>query len=682
MSRKAWRRSRRFFKLTLTRSLFLGFASLVLILLSVIWWFVRQEQFRQAETLTKTQLTGALSQADAELRAWFEPIDRTTLVLRDWVVSGVATTADRIALNQQFLPILRGNPQFLSIRVARNDGFEYWLFQEADLWRTRTIPPEKSGKECVWTKWTKEGTTLLQEEAEPSAYDPRNETWYQEAVARCRNRADRNREGRPAAYWSPPRTREDQQYAVMDLAIAIPGANNAQAIVQLELRVDDLEDISAQLFATRNTPILIAHPDGVALGLPGRKRLRTQDTPILIKTASLVHPLARAYEAWQRRASHDNNPFTFEDADTTWWNAFQVFPLSADAFLYFGAGVPEKPLTARDDFDEHIFGGVMAGGLILSGFLAFGMGRGVRRPVKLFVRRIRGLDVASPFGVSRGSIIAEFNELAEACDEMACLLEERVHELSRLGVTPEEENSPHSAPRCDDEIDSLPPGDHRAGAQASPIQTEENAPQAFLFAMRTTRRRLRAAEDKLDVLNAAVHSQTERLRAYEERLHAQREALHALARYEQEGKITALPEAMTLAVDTAFTVLTADRVSVWERQGAGESYICGPCACSEFLTEYEEKNFDAGNSAVLMRTLSVEDVVHIRDIHNDPRIRAWPFMLPKPESILLIPVREAERIIMLLCVENARQARQWHADEENFACMIAYRLGQWRKQRP
>ena len=175
----------------------------------------------------------------------------------------------------------------------------------------------------------------------------------------------------------------------------------------------------------------------------------------------------------------------------------------------------------------------------------------------------------------------------------------------------------------------------------------------------------------LDV--AGPVSAEHRLRASEQRLAEQSEALTALT---GQHTSTALGFGDRLAelLEAAARTLRAERVSMWR---FGDERAALHCID---LYERAPGRHTSGDvlpraqSPIYFTAIEQDRVIAAADARRDERTREFAREYLEPHGIgamLDVPLRQRDTTIGVLCVEHVGGAREWTADERNFALSVA-----------
>ncbi|AGA92140.1 putative transcriptional regulator with HTH domain [Thioflavicoccus mobilis 8321] len=130
------------------------------------------------EDLATARIDSAIGLVRDEVRNRLSPVPPQLLILGD-ALRGQPTD-DVATLNRLLMPTLRHMDQIAGAIYAADDGSEYFLRRDGDLWLTRLRPAGDDDQVAI-THWSKAGRALDTSQRQ-LAYDPRERPWYQAAT--------------------------------------------------------------------------------------------------------------------------------------------------------------------------------------------------------------------------------------------------------------------------------------------------------------------------------------------------------------------------------------------------------------------------------------------------------------------------------------------------------------------
>ena len=180
-----------------------------------------------------------------------------------------------------------------------------------------------------------------------------------------------------------------------------------------------------------------------------------------------------------------------------------------------------------------------------------------------------------------------------------------------------------------------------------------------------------AARDVATV--AAALADAERRQRLEERLRRNHAALMTLARVDALGS-GAQAEALQKITETAADVLGVARSSVWLYNADQTSILCMELYIQKTGTHESGVELKQADFPAYFVALRSERSIAAHDAHTDPRTSCFsaPYLAPLGIGAMLdAPIRAGGRMIGVICNEHVGPARQWTADEEQFAGSLA-----------
>jgi hypothetical protein len=340
--------------------------------------------------------------------------------------------------------------------------------RESALERLRPIAAMLPGDSRIWLATpaaivgiTQAGTPLPPEDAPDFAHA----AWSAPAMTRLTERGGRNL-GSAMAYAVEPMDSTGSRPATLVFALATgePGYTSWVLIetpmAHFLLGLDDL-------LPTVNGYVTVLLPGGVVLGLTGY----TQPAPATLADAAPGAP-ALAYDLWVREKEPSDAARRIMAEDQPWRAAFITHTLHGGPVLTIGALSPEEDLAGAAALMERRVINVVAMMLVLALAVTFVSGRILRRPLHAITARMNRHDAhEAAYRYWPRSHITEINALMAAIDAY----------------------TGHPVPAS--------PGEE---AQKLLAAAGNDVPQAQLQALYATRQRLRAFQQRVQTLEAAL----------------------------------------------------------------------------------------------------------------------------------------------------------------------------------
>ena len=135
---------------------------------------------RIRQNTSRALIDRAITQAEADLRAYLDPVRRTLLLSRHWAAAGLIHPSDTDAMNRLFMAVLEQSPQISSINTGDAKGRGLLLLHTGDHWRNRRVSADESPR-LDFAELDTAGT-LIREWSVPEPtgqerYDPRSRAW-------------------------------------------------------------------------------------------------------------------------------------------------------------------------------------------------------------------------------------------------------------------------------------------------------------------------------------------------------------------------------------------------------------------------------------------------------------------------------------------------------------------------
>ncbi len=386
---------------------------------------------RIAELTSRALIDRALDRTESDLRRFFDPVQRSLLVARRLIRSGVLDLDDPRALNRHFLPVIEGIPQASSANLGDAHGAGYMLLQLSDRWRHRVVRIDEWGDRLEFAEWSDEQTLLrewsVEQPSEEERYDPRKRAWYRvahEAAARLEPGVALPQE----VYWTdayPFFTTGEPGITAM---VHVEDAAGRRSVLAFDVLLRDLSGFTRKLEVSANGFGIVLADDGRLLGLPG---LPSFDDPDARARAYLKRPRelevpALADGARAAAALGPDRPatFFFESDGETYWADSRPLRLGANRSVEIVVAVPERDLLGVITQQRLLLLGVSLLGFGIAVGMAIFLARRYSRPLAALAgnsERIGALDLQAIEPIH--SSIREVEQLASEQERMRVALD-------------------------------------------------------------------------------------------------------------------------------------------------------------------------------------------------------------------------------------------------------------------
>jgi adenylate cyclase len=300
-----------------------------------------------ARATSRALIGRALHRAEADLRRFFDPVQRSLLLSRALMENGTLDVDDARGLNRIFVPLIERIPQISSINVGDASGHSYLLLRLEDRWRNRITRIDEWGDRLEYTEWRDEDAVqrewVVEEPGEDERYDPRTRAWYVEALE-----LDASSGGDMPVGWTDPYTFFSTGEPGITATLPVEDAAGRRFVLAFDVLLRDLSSFTRALDVSANGFGAVLDEDGGVVGLPRAARF---DDPVARRAALLRRPIdlgipvledaARSYRSY---LSAPPPVFSFESGGTTWWADVRPFPLGANRTFTALVIVPERDL--------------------------------------------------------------------------------------------------------------------------------------------------------------------------------------------------------------------------------------------------------------------------------------------------------------------------------------------------
>nr|WP_299206548.1 SpoIIE family protein phosphatase [uncultured Brumimicrobium sp.] len=310
------------------------------------------------------------------LISFFEPISHQLEYTAEKMEHISFTEWNEASLNNEVFLGLRKNPEINSIGLATNDGFEYILYKENEVWYSRTSNPLIDQKTAVKKAYIVDGNHLIEESSEliPIAHDARERPWYKGA-----------KENYPKKHWTAPYRFNTSQKLGMSVSQrwqdkSIEGLN---VTITYSFDLDEITHLLQRIKPTKNSQICLAYDN---------KLLVFNKKPDTIEAINLDNTPVAAY---YKSLITDHKTKKFKIENKVYWGSSQFIKLSDNQDLTMSILLPEKDFLASiNKLQTLLLIGFIS--LVLVGLMVLG----------LHVRQIKDQKLL----IEKGEVIQEKNK--------------------------------------------------------------------------------------------------------------------------------------------------------------------------------------------------------------------------------------------------------------------------------
>lgn len=392
--------------------------------------------------MSRTIITACSGQVEAQLAAYFSPIEIMLSAAENPISTGQLSPLDPQQLSLFFGPMYSSVEQVAAVRACDDQGNLAVLTRRDELWVTATAKPAQApGRMDYAGRSTLTGPPERQW-TETQAEDPLASHWYKGATA---NRAA----GSAAAPGSGPTagvTHWTETYG-FDTAVD-PGVtaskllrtpSRSQLVLAIDLLVAELDEYTDTLRPTPNGYVVVTDLKGRLLEPVSETEDHDAEAPqrfdsrIPIETDETVMfdaltAWAKLHEAvWDGKtgivpapsaaaAPQEEEAFQFQSRDKQWWGGMKAFYLSDEPEFYIAVLIPEADLMQTMHSQRQLLLLIAAAALVVAAGLALSIAAAFSAPIAALVeqsQRLRLLDL-SPELPPVESAITEVAQLSEA----------------------------------------------------------------------------------------------------------------------------------------------------------------------------------------------------------------------------------------------------------------------------
>lgn len=387
----------------------------------------RRASFELSKELTRENI----DLTKERLTRFFDPVERSLMVAREWGQKGVISPDDRESVIAHLQPILRQFDQVSSAIVADDRGHEVMLLRSdaggTRHWRCRQTKRDEWGDTVRWLDWEDGAFEERNVLDDVLGYEPRSRDWWLGAIERFRTIINKERDStRLFIHWTDPYEFFTTQQPGISAAMAFVSQGRMN-VVAFDVLLEDISQFTTSLEVGEHGSAFVLTDDWRIIGLPRDERYesaqaRTED--LLKHPAELTWPLARdavkAFDAKSPNATQPGaEPLRFESGGRAWWGQGSWFVVGPDRRFWISVVVPERdllaPVAVARVWIVTITGGVMLCGVLL----AFRLARRFSAPIEELVAqsdRIARLELEP--GEPIESQVREVRRLAEAQNRM------------------------------------------------------------------------------------------------------------------------------------------------------------------------------------------------------------------------------------------------------------------------
>ncbi len=679
--------------ISVARGLFASLALITLLITFSMWAALYWGSQRGLDREAENALTGAVAETRAALRGVFDPVQEACHLWRDALVEsrlepGAPDTAQAV-----FSTFMLRRPQAASMYLADDEGRLFALYRDGSVVHTLTGEAE----EMQWAHYNAFGEPVNPEnwDAEDWAserHDPRESLWYNEAIALCEARKDRNRTGAPDLWYGDARLLTAKRAPSLCAGLAIERKDGSRAVLGVRLRLDALYDL-AEDRAAGSARISVVTPQDTVLS--SRVSLPSGDAPLGAKGLPRVgqtgvDELPDTYRFWRTATATKGHPYSLEGKWERLWSLGEAFALSDRYPLWIIGLVGEQALRERMWLPDYYVLWVGLAGILLSLSLSSVLARSYTKPIKAFLARVRRIDeFKKPYGYWPNSRLAEVNAFSQACDTLFLEVNKRIEAHSAEGGRQDRaeatypEVSPHAgkvqralgpesetAPVAEAKVYVLPQREAPAETQATDAMAEP--PAAFIQAMQSTRRQLGNTELRLKALYEEFEGHADQAREQERRLYAQRKTLGMLGR-ELAAKGDGFDAIVHRITETAARTLNLTAASLWVAEEGGKQLECADHYDVRAQTHTAGRLLRRDEHPVFFIAAESQDIIRVRNATSDPRapLSATPEAKTAPAAMLITPIHSQGRLHAVVFYEHERGERLWTVDEEIYGLGLA-----------
>ena len=352
-------------------------------------------------SLLDSMMERTMDQTVRELYSFFAPTGRAQAMAGQWIENGLLDTLNPNDVSRLALSFLQQNEAIQTFVVTDDLGNEHRVSRGDGEWRSVIVRAAEDGFRQRTATWRGEGTPVLLP-WQPNRPDPRDQVWFQEAVARFNDQPSDLRATAQGSRLSisAPYRREDEKLGVVT-ALANRGPDGRLRVVAFEQQLGALLAFTRNLAFSERGGVFLLDDDFRLLAIPEGTEF-WQGEPLawqLLRPSALgssvVTDLLETL-AEQPATGGEPSAIRFRSDGELWWAELRRIPLATDYSLIATVVVPDAELFRdRADTRRWILG-VTSAALLLAIFVALITARRFSEPIEQLVgnsNRIRRGDL-------------------------------------------------------------------------------------------------------------------------------------------------------------------------------------------------------------------------------------------------------------------------------------------------
>ena len=353
-----------------------SFGTIIVLLAATLVVLALLDRRQARSDLARALLERTLARTNGDLTELLAPVKRQMAI--DWheVRMGSVPRYDAAAHLKHFLPALRELPIVGSMMVGDTAGHQLLLMRydstvtaspllegRTDLptpapgdpqYFTRDFRPELRGDRSIWQIWSPDAREAEQTfTVRLPGYEPRERTWYVQALERNARRAPALAsapDAAPAIVWSDVYTFFTTREPGLSASFATRDPSGALVVVAYDVLLDELSRYTRSAAPTPNGRILVVSDSGGLVGHPRDARLEDRATRIaltMVPVERLGDPVMDAWAtAWRSRGAESVRIEQVTVGGKRWWSAFRPFEIAPGRRFWIGAMVPDSDVLA------------------------------------------------------------------------------------------------------------------------------------------------------------------------------------------------------------------------------------------------------------------------------------------------------------------------------------------------
>jgi len=310
------------------RSLLLSVTVFFLILLVLNFYQHSRVQSNVAATL----LQGINQKELEELQQFFDNIDKTLNIVKDWGRNGVLEANDTVSLNKKLFPLLEHQERVSGVLLANNRGQEYFLRRSKKSWLTRRTSPGGKGKAkgntAIYQEWqtAEKGSAATKKKTD---YDPRQRPWF--------HRSAKNSN----VFWTPMYTFFESREQGVTASVSWESADNPHDffVFGIDIKLSGIQR-SLRLKENNHSGMMFLVNPEEKMFFPGILNNKDKQG---IESTSLMTTLI---QKWNEKNQPDGEAIRFQYNKQQWLGSLQPLTRKKSPF-WIGVTVPEQELLSH-----------------------------------------------------------------------------------------------------------------------------------------------------------------------------------------------------------------------------------------------------------------------------------------------------------------------------------------------